>query len=202
MLAACGYQFQVEGPGPTLGGRPEPVAKANVPRLAIPIFENRSLEPNLEIKYTSYARQEFAIGSGARVVTSEPPDLLMKAQIVSVIIPTLTFSIERTLESRVTVQVRAIVEDVRSGSTIWNQLVTASSEFFVTDDLQFNRVLQTRALEQVGRLIAEDLAMRFLDQLESGSLEKAAAAATMTKESAPVVPSAPGGLPGRGGVAP
>jgi hypothetical protein len=126
----------------------------------------------------------------------------MKAQIVSVIIPTLTFSIERTLESRVTVQVRAIVEDVRSGRTLWNQLVTASSEFFITDDLQFNRVLQTRALEQAGRLIAEDLAIRFLDQLESGSLEKAAAA-TPTKEGlAPVVPSAPGGPPGRGGVAP
>jgi Lipopolysaccharide-assembly len=201
MLAACGYQFQVEGPGPTIGGGPAPAAKSRAPRLAIPIFENRSIEPNLEVKYTAYTRQEFAVGSGARVVIdSEPPELLMKAHIVSVIIPTLTFSIDRTLESRVTVQVRAMIEDVRTGKTLWNQLVTASSEFFITEDLQFNRVLQTRALEQAGRLIAEDLAARFLDQLESGSLQKAAAATT-TKDGmvAPVLPPVPDGLPGRGG---
>jgi hypothetical protein len=46
------------------------------------------------------------------------------------------------------------------------------SEFFVTPDLQFNRVLQNRALEQAGRFIAEDLASRFLLQLESGQLAK------------------------------
>jgi hypothetical protein len=38
--------------------------------------------------------------------------------------------------------------------------------------LQFNRVLQNRALEQAGRFIAEDLASRFLLQLESGQLAK------------------------------
>jgi hypothetical protein len=42
----------------------------------------------------------------------------------------------------------------------------------VTSDLQFNRVLQNRALEQAGRFIAEDLASRFLLQLESGQLAK------------------------------
>jgi hypothetical protein len=39
----------------------------------------------------------------------------------------------------------------------------------VTNDLQFNRVLQLRALEQAGRLIAEDLATRFLSYLEAGA---------------------------------
>jgi hypothetical protein len=42
----------------------------------------------------------------------------------------------------------------------------------VTNDLQFNRVLQNRALEQAGRYVAEDLASRFLMQLESGRLTK------------------------------
>jgi hypothetical protein len=45
----------------------------------------------------------------------------------------------------------------------------------VTTDLQFNRALQNRALEQAGRFIAEDLASRFLLQLESGQLAKSAA---------------------------
>jgi hypothetical protein len=175
-LAGCGYQFQVEGQGPTIGGRREADQKATAPRIAIPLFTNISLEPNLETVYTAYARKEFAVGSGAQLVgSSEAADVVLKGHIIAVIIPTLTFDITRTLESRVTVYVRAIAEDRRSGKILWNHAVTASSEFFVTQDLQFNRVLQTRALEQAGRLVAEDLATRFLDHLESGALAKAAA---------------------------
>jgi hypothetical protein len=148
-----------------------------------------SFEPNLEAKFTTYTRHEFAAGSGAQVVTdSEEADLVLKAQIVSVILPTLTFDITRTLETRATVFVTAVVQERGTGKPVWNQTVTASSEFFVTEDLQFNRVLQTRALEQAGRLIAEDLATRFLDHLESGELAKAAA----SKEG--IVPST--GIPG------
>jgi hypothetical protein len=51
-------------------------------------------------------------------------------------------------------------------------LAKGQSEFYVTPDLQFNRVLQNRAIEQAGRYIAEDLASRFLMQLESGRLSK------------------------------
>ena len=57
---------------------------------------------------------------------------------------------------------------MRTGKVVWDRPSTASSEFFLTNDLQFNRVLQTRALEQAGRLIAEDLATQFLDYLEAG----------------------------------
>jgi outer membrane lipopolysaccharide assembly protein LptE/RlpB len=166
ILTGCGYQFRVEGQGPTIGGAT--VAQAALtgplPRLSIPNFENKAFEPNLELKYTAYARKEFAAGSGARVVNmSEPTDYILKGAITSVFLPTLAFSItEGTQETRATVTVKANVEDARSGKVVWSQAATASSEFFVTNDLQFNRVLQTRALEQAGRLIAEDLATRFL----------------------------------------
>jgi len=174
-LAACGYQFQVEGPGPTIGGGPPSVAeKPDAPKIAIPVFVNKSLEPNLETKYTVYTRHEFAAGSGARVVPEvQDADMILKAQIVGVTIPTLTFTVERTLESRVTVFVIATLEENGTGKLLWRQQVAGSSEFFVTDDLQFNRVLQTRALEQAGRLAAEDLAMRFLDHFQSGALQQA-----------------------------
>jgi hypothetical protein len=58
---------------------------------------------------------------------------------------------------------------------VWAQTAKGAAEFFLTSDLQFNRVLQNRALEQAGRFIAEDLASRFLLQLESGQLTKPAA---------------------------
>lgn len=167
LLAGCGYQFRVEGQGPTIGGAPTTAVKADAPTMAILNFENRSTEPNLETKYAAYTRREFAGGSGTLVVNgSGPTDLVLKGKIISVVIPTIAFTLQQTLESRVTVYVTAIVENMRTHKTIWAQTVTASSEFFVTKDLQFNRVLQTRALEQAGQYIAQDLANRFLNHLE------------------------------------
>lgn len=172
-LAACGYQFQVEGPGPVIGGAAaapsSKLAGKPPPRMRVTIFENKAFEPNLEIKYTTYTRHEFSAGSGALVVADgEPADLILKGQILSVSIPSITFTKSNTFESRVTVMVKAFVEDTHTGKVVWDRFATASSEFFLTNDLQFNRVLQTRALEQAGRLIAEDLSTQFLNYLEAG----------------------------------
>jgi hypothetical protein len=68
------------------------------------------------------------------------------------------------------VVVQVLVEDVRSRKVVWRQLAKGSSEFFVTPDLQFNRAVQNRAVEQAGRFVAADLAARFLLQLETGAL--------------------------------
>lgn len=185
-LTACGYQFQVGGAGPVVGGAaPSQPAKADAPALRIGTFENKTFQPNLEHKYTTYARYEFAAASGAKVVTEpEPADYALKAQIVNVVIPSLTFTQADTFESRVTVTVKAVIEDLRTGQAVWHQQSTQSSEFFVTNDLQFNRVLQDRALEQAGEFIAQDLASRFLEYLRTGG----APAATP--------PGAPGPAPG------
>ncbi len=197
LLLGCGYQFRVDGQGPTIGGGSAAQAAlastAPRPRLSIPNFENKAFEPNLELKYTAYARKEFAAGGGARVVNvSEPTDYVLKGAITSVTLPTLAFSItEGTQESRATVTVKANVEDARSGKVVWSQAATASSEFFVTNDLQFNRVLQTRALEQAGRLIAEDLATRFLvflDAKRAGTVSAPGEAQDLTP--APLQPGA------------
>ena len=164
-LAACGYQFRVEGAGPTLGGSSVP--KVSAPRMQIVNFENMTFEPNIELRYTGYVRREFSQASGATVVNDgEPADLILRGKINGVSLPTINFSLQGTFEGRVTVNVTATVEDARTKKKIWTQSVAASSEFFMTDDLQFNRVLQTRATEQAGRLIAADLALRFQNFLD------------------------------------
>jgi len=127
----------------------------------------------LEVRYTNYLRHEFSSGSGAQLVPeAEAADLVLSGQILSVSLPTLSFSQTTTLESRAEVIVIIKVEETRTKRLVWAQTTKGSSEFYVTPDLQFNRVLQNRALEQAGRFIAEDLASRFLLQLESGQLAK------------------------------
>jgi len=172
-LVACGYQFRVDGAGPTIGGAATPTSTEPPPRLIIRTLRNNSFEPNLEMRYTNYFRDEFSAGSGARVVPeSEAADLVLTGQILSVIVPTLSFSQTATLESRTEVVVLVQVEEVRSRKVVWRQLAKGASEFFVTPDLQFNRTLQNRAVEQAGRFVAADLAARFLLQLETGALTK------------------------------
>ena len=174
LLGGCGYQFRVEGAGPTIGGAAAASAPTSPPpRLVVRTLENKTFEPNLETRYTNYLRHEFSAGSGAQIVAeSEAADLVLSGQILSVFLPTLAFSQTATLESRAEVVVIIKVQETRTQRLVWTQAVKGASEFYVTPDLQFNRVLQNRALEQAGRFIAEDLASRFLLQLESGQLAK------------------------------
>jgi Lipopolysaccharide-assembly len=172
-LAACGYQFRVEGAGPTIGGEAAASSTTPPPRVIIRTLQNMSFEPNLEARFTNYIRHEFSSGSGAQVVSgNDAADLVLTGQILSVSLPTLSFTLTTTLESRAEVVVAIKVEETRTKRVVWSQTARGASEFFITSDLQFNRVLQNRALEQAGRFIAEDLASRFLLQLESGRLTK------------------------------
>ena len=99
LLAGCGYQFRVEGAGPTIGGSTTAPPAVPPPRLVVRTLENKSFEPNLETRYTNYLRHEFSSGSGAQIVAeSEAADLVLTGQILSVSVPTLSFSQTTTLE--------------------------------------------------------------------------------------------------------
>ena len=185
LLSGCGYQFRVAGPGPTIGGA-KPTASESQPRLAIRTLANNSYEPNIETRLTNYLREEFDSGSGAKVLSeSEAVDLVLSGAILSVGASTLSFTQTRTLESRAEVVVQVKVEEARTNKVVWTQTARGASEFFITPDLQFNRNLQNRALEQAGRFVAADLAARFLLHLESGELEKQAAGRPTAEPVAP-----------------
>jgi hypothetical protein len=174
-IAGCGYQFRVQGAGPTVGGvESKPTSATPPPRMAIQTFVNRTFEANLEIKLTNYIRREFSGGTGTQIVgESEPADLLMTGQVIGILLPTLSFDRTTTFESRVELLISVRIQEMRTKRIVWSQILKGQSEFFITQDLQFNRVLQNRALEQASRFVAEDAASRYLVFLESGQLETA-----------------------------
>ena len=181
IVTGCGYRFSVEGRGPTLGSSSTFSNDGPPVYLAIPTLENRTFESNLEYKYTEYLKDEFVVAGGAKVVDDlQGADYVMKGAILSVNLPSLTFTQNQTQESRVTVNVKVEVTDRRSGKIVWGQSSSGTAEFFVGSSsdtggsgagLQFNRVLQDRALEQAGQFIAEDLADRFQFAREQGQLK-------------------------------
>ena len=172
----CGYQFTVEGPGPVIGGGR--VAEGPPVRLALHTLKNKTFEPNLEFKYTRFLRQALQSAGSATIVEDDlSADFILDGAIVSVTIPSVAFSQTQTRESRVTVKMAVQVRHRKTGKVRWAQTNTNSAEFFVgassstsaaASGLQFNRVLQDRALEQAGKGVAEDLADGFLSARDQG----------------------------------
>lgn len=178
LVSGCGYRFTVEGMGPRIGGGGVQDSGPIVP-LAIQDFLNRTFHSNLESTYTKYMRQEFAASSGAKVVNDDGhADFVMKGEIVSVNVPTVTFSTTQAREGRVNVVVKVTVEDRKTGRIVWSDTATGTAAYFVNqssdteagqDQLQFNQVLQDRALEQAGQAVAEILASDFWDARDLGT---------------------------------
>lgn len=182
-LIGCGYRFSVEGPGPRIGGGSAPRAEGPSARLAIQDVENRTFYRDLESAYTDYMRQEFAVSSGAQVVAeADQADYVVRGEIVSVTVPPLTFSTAQIRESRVQAVVRVTVERRSTGNVLWTNTATGTGEFFVNraadvegsqDVIQFNRVLQDRALEQAGQEAMERLAAAFWHAWDQGTFSSA-----------------------------
>jgi len=189
-IVGCGYQFTVEGPGPRIGGGH--VSEGQPVRLALRTLQNKTFEPNLEFKYTRYLRQALQSSGSATIVEDDlSADFILDGAIVSVTLPSLAFSQAQTQESRVTVNVMVKVKDRKTGKVRWSQAGKNSAEFFVgassttgggVSGLQFNRVLQDRALEQAGQGVAEDLADRFLSARDQGIFRDAPVKKTSASE--------------------
>lgn len=178
--SGCGYQFTVEGPGPVIGGSTGLVAQGPPVRLAMRPLKNNSFEPNLEFKYTRYLRQAMQSAGSAEFVDDDvSADFILEGAILSVTLPSLAFSRTETQESRVMVTVAVSVKDRKTRKMRWSQTATGTAEFYVgatsTGDaesgLQFNRVLQDRAIEQAGQLVAADLADLFLGARDQGKFK-------------------------------
>ena len=178
VLPGCGYQFSVEGRGPQIGGDSGPEPSGPPVRLVIRDLLNRTFQSNLEFTYSRYLRQEFAVNSGAQIMADDgQADYVMTGEIVSVTVPSLTFSAGQTRERRVNVVMRVTVAHRTTGKNLWMETATGTGELFVNrapdvedrqDQIQFNRVLQDRALERAGREAAEQLAAAFWHVRDQG----------------------------------
>ena len=181
LISGCGYRFSVEGMGPKVFGGVAGQDDGPLVPLVIRDLLDRTFYSDLGFKYTKYMRQEFAASSGAKVVYDDgQADFVLEGEIVSVSVPSLSFSTTEARESRVNVVVKVTVKERTTGRVVWSDSATGTAEFFVNqspdtetnqDQLQFNQVLQDRALEQAGQVVAEILAADFWDARDQGIFE-------------------------------
>lgn len=116
LLSACGYHFSGEGDGPQPGLR----------LIAIPVFENKTSEPDLGAMFAGALRQEFMRKGNMRVVPVEEAQAVFKGSVTNIYISPVAHNAAQnivsnrvTLENRVYLTVSIRCEDKKTGKVLW-----------------------------------------------------------------------------------
>lgn len=107
---SCGYHFTGEGPGPRPGLR----------YVAIPVFENRTSEPDLGSIFASALRKEFITKGTLQVVSLDQAEAVFRGRITSIMTSAVAHrEAEETIQTRlyVTLDIRCV--DTRDGKVLW-----------------------------------------------------------------------------------
>ncbi len=114
-LASCGYHFSGEGEGPKPGLR----------YIAIPVFENKTSEPNAGAIFAGALRQEFIRKGNMKVVPVEEAEAVFKGTITSIAILPVAHNPVNLVSNRVTVENRLYItldircEEKKSHKVLW-----------------------------------------------------------------------------------
>jgi len=117
LLTACGYHFSGEGEGPQPG----------LTLVAVPVFENKTTEPNLGAVVAGALRREFMQKGHMKVVSVEEAEAVFKGTVLSVSVsavahhPTQTIASDRvTVENRVHLTLDVKCQDKKTGKVLWS----------------------------------------------------------------------------------
>jgi outer membrane lipopolysaccharide assembly protein LptE/RlpB len=152
-LSGCGYRFVDKSAGP----------RANVHRVAIPLFENGAFIPELEGIFANAMRRQFMLRGPAQVVSTEQADAIFRGKILSVETSTIT---QRLLNEDVQSSVAAetqitVVVDVQcvtpeDGRVIWQvkNFSFSSNYLHISTDSILTFDNQRYALENIAQEVA------------------------------------------------
>ncbi len=119
-LVSCGYHFSGEGQGPKPGLR----------YIAIPVFENKSSEPDAGAIFAGALRQEFIRKGTMKVVPVEEAEAVFKVTIKSIGIQAVSHNPVSLVSQRTTVENRLLVTlDVRCEEKATHKLLWADPSF-------------------------------------------------------------------------
>jgi len=149
---ACGYR---------IGS----LANVNYRTVAVPVFQNKTLVPQLQAQVTNAIIKRLQADGSLRITTEDDADVVLEGAIVDVRREPLRY--EKTNQSvpreyRLTLVAAATLRHKRTGKIIFEEKqATGQTEFFIGSDLQ---AAQTQAIP----LAADDLARRIVERIAEG----------------------------------
>jgi hypothetical protein len=164
-LVSCGYHFSGEGQGPKPGLR----------CIAIPVFENKTTEPDAGAIFAGALRQEFIRKGNMKVVPIEDAEAVFKGTIKNISIlavahqPVNVVSNRVTLENRLYVTLDIRCEEKKSHKTLWaDPLFTYFKVYEVSDDpLQPDPIAGFENRQAALGLLAREMSTRIHDRFLS-----------------------------------
>lgn len=165
-LASCGYHFSGEGEGP----------KPGLKYVAIPVFENRTSEPDLGALFAGALRQEFIRRGPIQIVPVEEAEAVFKATITSIYItPVAHRPVENVVSNRITIENRVYVTlDIRCEEKATRKVFWRDPQFryykvyrLNSDPLHPDALSGFENRQVAMRYLAEEMASRIHDRFLS-----------------------------------
>lgn len=149
-LYGCGY---------TLVGRGQSRLPAHITSVAVPLFGNQTLEPELEKDVTSALRQAFIRDGRLKVKEVKNATSVLEGLIRSYTLEAVAFDIQdRATQYRVVIGVHIVYRDLVEDKIIIDQNFSAREEFGVTEAIASREAAkvssrQAAADELAGQLV-------------------------------------------------
>ena len=164
-LASCGYHFSGEGPGP----------KPGLTNIAIPVFENKTAEPDAGAIFAGALRQQFLQRGRMKVVPVEDAEAVFVGIVKSInIVPVAHHAVDivsnrLTVENRLYITVDIRCEDRKTHKMLWmDPNLTYFKVYQVNDNpLQPDPISGFDSREAALRYIALEISARIHDRFLS-----------------------------------
>lgn len=148
LIPACaGYQLGVQ----------KPAALRSIRTLAVPAFDNLTLEPRIGVNATNAAIKWIQSHGSYEIAPRSQADAVLKATVRNVHrrqFRSDRANILRTSQMQITLEIQYTIEDP-SGRTIYSSNVTGETQMLIDPNLQLS---ETQALEDAAQRAAINLA--------------------------------------------
>jgi len=152
-LSACGYQLAGRG-----GHIPDEIKS-----IAIPVFENKTMEPVVEEEFTPMIIREFIKDSRIKVVDRTEADIVLNGNVNSYKESPLSFDQnQEVLEYRITVTTHLKITRQKINNIIWEKDIIKSSEYKVSSNVMTTRTSKLLALKEIAKNLSEEVTDRVL----------------------------------------
>lgn len=156
--AALGLVLTLTGcAGYTLGGN-KPAHLAHVTKLAVPTFENQTLEPRLASLVTNAIIKQIQNSGGYEIVSMQDAEAVLDGRVINVDRSQFRSdrrNVLRTSQLLMTLRTEYVIKDAGSGSTIHRGRTSADSYTILDANIQNS---EAQALEDAAQRLAANVA--------------------------------------------
>jgi hypothetical protein len=164
-LASCGYHFTGEGQGP----------KPGLKCIAIPVFVNKTTEPNAGAIFAAALRNEFIQKGNMSVVSVEDAEAVFIGVVSNIHIIPVAHNPVTQVQNQVTVVNRLVItvdircEDKKSHKVLWRDASMHYQKIYKVNDnpLEPNPIVGFENREAALDVVAEEIASRIHDRFLS-----------------------------------